>query len=129
MLRAYTNLPKFEPRHKGALFGYLRRALLNRIHDQFRHAARHGTPVELDEESPDVSASPLDTAIDEQDRRRYTAALQKLRPSDRAAVVGRVELGYSYEQLALILGKPSAESARVAVRRALLRLKEEVDSV
>ena len=129
VLKAYANLPNFEPRHKGALFGYLRRALINRIHDQFRHASRHATPEELDENSPDTSASPLESAIDEEDRRRYDAAVQKLRPSDRAAVIGRVELGYSYEQLALILEKPTPEAARLAVRRALLRLKEEVDAV
>lgn len=127
VLKAYANLPHFEPRHKGALFGYLRRALINRIHDQFRHASRHATPEELDENSPDTSASPLESAIDEEDRRRYDAAVQRLRPSDRAAIIGRVDLGYSYEQLALVLEKPTAEAARLAVRRALLRLKEEVD--
>lgn len=128
VLKAYANLPHFEPRHKGALFGYLRRALINRIHDQFRHASRHTTPEELDENSPDTRASPLESAIDEEDRRRYDAAVQRLRPSDRAAIIGRVELGYSYEQLALILEKPTPEAARLAVRRALLRLKEEVDA-
>jgi RNA polymerase sigma-70 factor (ECF subfamily) len=129
-LRAYANLPHFEPHHnKGALFGYLRRALINRIHDQFRHASRHAAPSELDVNSPDPGSSPLESAIDEEDRRRYDAAVQRLRPSDRAAIIGRVELGYSYEQLALILEKPTPEAARLAVRRALLRLKEEVDAV
>ena len=129
VLKAYANLPSFEPQYKGALFGYLRRALINRIHDQFRHASRHVAPQELDENSPDTGASPLASAIDEEDRRRYDAAVQKLRPSDRAAIIGRLELGYSYEQLALILEKPTPEAARLAVRRALLRLKEEVDAV
>ena len=128
-LRAYANLPRFEPHHdKGALFGYLRRALINRIHDQFRHASRHSRPADLDENSPDTGASPLESAIDEEDRRRYDAAVQRLRPSDRAAIIGRVELGYSYEQLALVLEKPTAEAARLAVRRALMRLKTEVDA-
>ncbi|NOT26671.1 MAG: sigma-70 family RNA polymerase sigma factor [Acidobacteria bacterium] len=128
-LRAYANLPSFEPHHdKGALFGYLRRALINRIHDQFRHRSRHAAPAALDESSPDPSASPLESAIDGEERRRYESGLQRLRPSDRLAIVGRVELGYSYEQLALILEKPSPQAARLAVRRALLRLKNEVDA-
>ena len=128
-LRAYANLPTFEPHHdNGALFGYLRRALINRIHDQFRHAARHAAPAALDENRPDTSASPLESAISEEDQRRYVAAVQRLRPSDRLAIVGRVELGYTYEQLALILEKPSPQAARVAVRRALQRLKNEVDA-
>jgi RNA polymerase sigma-70 factor (ECF subfamily) len=129
ILNVYNNLVTFEPRHKGALFGYLRRALHNRIRDQFRYASRHPAPVELNETKSDGGTSPLESAIDEEDRRRYTAALRKLRASDRAAIVGRIELGYTYEQLALILDKPTAEAARLAVRRALLRLKEEVTSV
>jgi RNA polymerase sigma-70 factor (ECF subfamily) len=126
VLNAYRNLVSFEPRHEGALFGYLRRALLNRIRDQFRYASRHPAPLELDESNVDSGESPLESAIGEEDRRRYTAALQKLKASDRNAIVGRVELGYSYEQLALILNKPTAEAARLAVRRALLRLGEEM---
>jgi RNA polymerase sigma-70 factor (ECF subfamily) len=126
-LKAYSNLGAFEPRHKGALFGYLRRALLNRIRDQFRNASRRGVLLELDENSPDMGVSPLDSAIDEEDRRRYTAAVQRLRENDRVAIIGRVELGYSYEQLALILDKPTPEAARLAVRRALLRLKDELN--
>jgi RNA polymerase sigma-70 factor (ECF subfamily) len=128
-LRACTNLDTFEPRQKGALFCYLRRALVNRIHDQFRHASRHSAPLELDADSPDKGTSPLDVAINREERARYMAALHRLRPSDRAAIIGRIELGYSYEQLALILHKPTPEAARLAVRRALLRLKEEVPSV
>ena len=37
-----------------------------------------------------------------------------------------MELGYSYEQLALVLKKPTPEAARLAVRRALLRLGEQM---
>ena len=37
-----------------------------------------------------------------------------------------MEMGYSYERLAEALDKPSAEAARKATRRALLRLAEEM---
>jgi RNA polymerase sigma-70 factor (ECF subfamily) len=57
---------------------------------------------------------------------RYDRALQKLSASDREAIVGRLELGYSYEELAEALGKPSAEAARKAAQRALLKLAEEL---
>ena len=43
---------------------------------------------------------------------------------DIEAIIGRLELGYSYEQLALVLRKPTPEAARLAVRRALGRLAE-----
>ena len=35
----------------------------------------------------------------------YEAALQRLRPEEREAIVARVEMGYSYEELAQVLGK------------------------
>jgi len=125
VLQTLRNLGSFEPQREGALLGYLRRSLLNRIRDRFRYAARHPTK-ELSETSPDSGASPLEFAIEEEDRRRYEAALSRLTPSDREAIVGRIEFGYSYEQLALILKKPTPGAARVAIRRALLRLSDEM---
>jgi RNA polymerase sigma-70 factor (ECF subfamily) len=125
-LHALRNLESFEPQREGALLGYLRRSLVNRIRDRFKHAARHPAPLELDQDAPTAEASPLDLAIDDEDRRQYEAALSRLRAHDREAIVGRIELGYSYEQLALILKKPTPGAARLAVRRALLRLSEEM---
>ena len=60
---------------------------------------------------------------------RYEAALARLRPEDREAIVGRVEMDCSYEELAAALGKPTADAARKAARRALLRLAEEMKRV
>jgi RNA polymerase sigma-70 factor (ECF subfamily) len=82
--------------------------------------------TELSESAPDGGASPLDEAIRGEDWRRYRAALTRLPSVDRQAIVGRVELGYSYEQLALIMRKPTPGAARVAVRRALMRLSDEL---
>jgi RNA polymerase sigma-70 factor (ECF subfamily) len=126
VLHTLRHLGTFEPQREGALMGYLRRSLLNRVRDQFRHAARHPAPGELDDRMADRGRSPLESAIGEQDRRRYEAGLKRLRPADRRAIVACLELGYSYEQIALLLDKPSAEAARLAVRRALLRLGEEM---
>jgi RNA polymerase sigma-70 factor (ECF subfamily) len=47
-----------------------------------------------------------------------------LSASDQEAIIGRIELGYDYGELAAALGKPSPAAARMAVRRALLRLAE-----
>ncbi len=128
VLHTLRNLGTFQPQREGALLGYLRRSLLNRVRDQFRHAARHPAPGELDDRMADGGRSPLDLAIREQDRERYEAGLKRLRRADRQAIVASIELGYSYEQIALVLDKPSAEAARVAVRRALVRLGEEMKS-
>jgi RNA polymerase sigma-70 factor (ECF subfamily) len=125
VLHTLRNLGSFEPQREGALLGYLRRSLLNRIRDRFRYAARHPTQ-ELNDTVADAGASPLEFAIDVENRRRYEDALTRLATSDREAIVGRLELGYSYEQLALVLKKPTPGAARVAVRRALIRLSDEM---
>ena len=58
--------------------------------------------------------------------RRYEAALARLRPDDREAIVARLELQYSYDELAVALGKPTANAARVAVLRAMSRLADQM---
>ena len=54
-------------------------------------------------------------------------ALSRLKNDDQTLIVGRLELGYSYDQLALVVGKSSPDAARVALRRALARLVEEMN--
>ena len=57
---------------------------------------------------------------------RYEAAMERLRPEEREAVIARVELGLSHVEVAEALGKPSAAAAHMAVSRALVRLAEEM---
>lgn len=127
VLKALQHLDHFESRHEGALQAYLRQAVLNRIRDEARRVARRPAPAELDDGFAFEGASPLDIAIGREGVERYEAALQRLRPADREAVIGRLELQHDYQQLAVMLGKPSANAARVSVTRALGRLLEEMD--
>jgi RNA polymerase sigma-70 factor (ECF subfamily) len=133
LLHTLVNLRAFEPRKDGALRAYLRRALLNRVRDQIRHAnVRKGTSV-IDEDvflAPHQPAgtSPLEAAIAQQEHEHYISALRELSPTDRHAIVARIELGYSYEQLAIALGKSTPGAARVAVRRGLVRLAKTMAS-
>jgi RNA polymerase sigma-70 factor (ECF subfamily) len=123
---ALRNLEEFEVRHPGALLAYLRLALLNRVRDEVRRTRRRGPPVELPAEWPDYGASPLDLVLGRAEVVRYEAALERLRPEHREAILWRIECQCSYEELAIALGKPSANAARVAVRRALMRLAKEM---
>jgi RNA polymerase sigma-70 factor (ECF subfamily) len=127
VLNSLRHLDQFESRHEGALQAYLRQAVLNRIRDEARKYSRRPAATELTDSQPSDSASPLDIAIGRQGVERYEAALQKLRPADREAIVGRLELQYDYKELAVLLGKPNANAARVAVTRALARLMEQFD--
>ena len=74
--------------------------------------------------SPDPS--PLEEAIGLQALERYEAALQRLKPSDRDAIILRVELGCSLTEVAEALGKPTPNAAYVAIRRAIVRLVKEM---
>ena len=57
---------------------------------------------------------------------RYEVARGKLNPEDQRAIVARCEWGMSHEEVAQALSKPSANAARVAIHRALIRLAKEM---
>ena len=128
LVNSLRRLDQFDSRHEGALQAYLRQAVLNRIRDEARRFTRRPPATELTESFQSDAASPLDIAIGREGVARYEAALQRLRPSDREAIIGRLELQHDYQELALILGKPNANAARVAVTRALARLMEQLDA-
>ena len=52
--------------------------------------------------------------------------MTRLREEDRQAIIGRIELGLPYAELAPMLGKPTVAAAHMAVSRALLRLAKEM---
>jgi RNA polymerase sigma-70 factor (ECF subfamily) len=127
LVRAVNRISSFESRHEGALQAYLRQAVMNRIRDEVRRTARSPAVGALDENERDRAASPLDLAIGSEAVERYEAALARLRPEEREAIVARVEMECSYQQIAQALGKPSPDAARMTVGRALLRLAEEME--
>jgi RNA polymerase sigma-70 factor (ECF subfamily) len=126
VIASLRHMDGFEARREGALQAYLRTALANRIKDIIRSKKRRPTQTELPDDPPDPSASPLDQAIGRENTERYEAAMLRLRDADREAIIARVELRYSYQELAIALGKPSADAARVAVVRAVSRLAREI---
>lgn len=128
LLKTFKRIESFEPRGVGSLQNYLRHAVLNRIRDELRRFGRqrHGSAVELDSAVPDRSPSPLEEAIGSESLERYERALARLKPAEQEAIVARIELGYSNQELADALGKPTPEAARKAVERAIVRLATEM---
>jgi RNA polymerase sigma-70 factor (ECF subfamily) len=126
LLHTFKRIERFESRGEGALQAYLRQAVLNRIRDELRRVRRLPSRDELDSRAPDQGRSPLEEAIGHQAVERYEQALAKLRQEDREAVVARIELGYSNDELAELLGKGTADAARKAVERAIVRLAREM---
>jgi len=127
VFQTLRRLQSFEPQHEGALQAYLRQAVVNRIRDEVRRAARHPASEDLQDDAfVDDAASPLDEAIGREAVDRYEVALQRLKPEERQAIILRVELQLPYAQVAEEMKKPTADAARMAVARALVRLAEEM---
>ena len=127
LLQTFKRIGDFEPRRVGALQAYLRQAVLNRLRDELRRKARRPAATDLEGLEDVAARSPLEEAIGREAVEDYEDALARLRPDEREAIIARVEIGYTYEELAEALGKPSAEAARKTARRALLRLAEEMN--
>ena len=127
LLQTFRKIETFEYRGEGALQAYLRQVLVNRIREELRKTARRPDGTDLDDEHMDPSPSPLESAIGQQALENYERALERLRPEERELIIARVEMGLSFEELAAAMGKPTADAARKAARRAVIRLAEEMD--
>ncbi len=103
VFRAVKRIDRFESRHEGALQAYLRQAIVNRIRDEVRRSKRcagDGGARRQRERSRGVAAGGGDRreAVE-----RYEAALARLRPEEREAIVARVEMDGSYQEVAQAL--------------------------
>jgi RNA polymerase sigma-70 factor (ECF subfamily) len=125
-IRVMDRISTFVSRHPGALQAYLRQAVVNRIRDEIRRSGRSPNMTELNDDEKHAGASPLDEAIGSEAVERYERALARLRAEDREVLIARVEMENSYEEIAQLFGRPSADAARMAVHRALVRLAEEM---
>jgi RNA polymerase sigma factor (sigma-70 family) len=126
VLQTFRRLDQFEPRGHHALRAYLRQAIQNRIHDEHRRVMTRGVHEELQDGHSDPSPSPFETLLNTDAEERYRRGLMRLRDPERELIVGRVELGYSYDQLATLTGRRTPDAARVALKRALFRLVQEM---
>jgi RNA polymerase sigma-70 factor, ECF subfamily len=124
IVQSLQHLTSFQPNGPGALHSYLRTAVLNRIRDAVRRVQRRPVRAEIDDELPGAGPSPLQAAISAEMLERYEAALALLREIDREAAIAYIEWGFTYEEIAAALGKPSVGAARMTVRRAVLKLAD-----
>jgi RNA polymerase sigma-70 factor, ECF subfamily len=122
LMNTFRRLDSFQPRHDGALLAYVREAVANRIRMELRRTAPQvDAGIELDR-LPSPLPSPLETAVTRDALDRYEGSLQQLDEDDRAAIVARFEMGYSYDAIARAMNRPSPDAARKLTERALRRL-------
>jgi RNA polymerase sigma factor (sigma-70 family) len=119
VIRTLDRLDRFEPTFRGSLLVYLRRAVLNQIRDEIRRAERRPPIDPLSHKVADPGGDPLEQAISRDVLERYEAALVELPADQQEAFLMRIEMGCSYREIADALGRPSTESARMLVRRAI----------
>ena len=129
VIAALRHLDRFEARRQGALQAYLRQAIVNRVRDLARRDRCRPLSTTLPDDLVDAGLSPLDKVIGTENQTRYLAALNTLSERDRDAIVGRIQLQYSYEQLAVVLGTPTPNAARAAVGRAMNRLAQALATI
>jgi len=127
LMNALNKIEGFVPRREGAFLAYLRTTVLNSVRNELRRMARRPGRDSLDERMPSFGPSLVERAIGQEMLEAYEAALSGLPEEHQEAVIMRVELGYTYPEIAEALGSPTANAARMTVSRALIRLAEEMD--
>ncbi len=126
LLQTFKRIGDLEAPRVDALQAYLRQAVINRIRDELRRKGRQPHILDLNDMELESALSPLEEAIGREAVERYQGALRRLKPEEREAIIARIEMDYSYDELAQVLGKPTADAARKATQRALVRLAGEM---
>ena len=129
LIRGLRLAGSFEHRRRGSFLAYMKQILRNQVRDEVR---RPGAKIEFVEPPDDLAGdggTPLDEIIGRESLESYESALAALSDKDRDRIIMRVELGLSYREIAEVLGSPSEDTARVAVRRALERLRKRLPGV
>jgi RNA polymerase sigma-70 factor (ECF subfamily) len=126
LLRTFKRVDGFQASRPGDLHAYLRQAVMNRLRDELRRKGREPDMTDAADLELAGSHSPLEEAIGQEALARYEQALERLDPDDRNLVIGRVEMDYAYDELAELFDRPTADAARKATQRALVRLAEEM---
>ena len=128
VIGTWRNLDRISLKRPGDLEAYVRQAVRNRIRDQARRVERQPDPTSVDSAIPASLPSALDIAMHQEMWGAYRKALQELDLAEREVIIARFEFGYSYEEIADLLDRPSPAAARMAVNRAVERLRVLVGS-
>lgn len=127
LTQTLQNVHQFDPVGQGALYGYLRQAVLNKLRDEVRRVAgRHMDPIDQHHHLEAHGLSPLEEVLGKDLLATYDRALERLSDEEREAVIARIEMGASYAEIARLNGKSSPDAARMAVGRALLKVATEI---
>jgi RNA polymerase sigma-70 factor (ECF subfamily) len=120
--RTFARMESLNPQGGGFFQAYTRRAVLNAIRDKVVSDRERHPSTRTRDAWADHGPSPLEKLVGRDVFARYLRALESLPEEDREAVIARIEDHASWSEIATEFGKPSADAARMAVKRALLHI-------
>jgi DNA-directed RNA polymerase specialized sigma24 family protein len=123
-----VDLTALDPHRREALEMALRGSIDARVREHTRPRDANG---DSDQSTPSFVAalSAAHAGAEQTTPARQRAAFARLNHADQQLIVARLVLRCSYDQIALVTGRSSAEAAHTATRSALLRLAEEMSSI
>jgi len=124
LLKALDHVGGFENRQDGSFLAYLRRIVINQIRSEIRRTRSIPEREPFEENIADEDRSPLEIAIGREALHRYEAALATLPEKQQEAVIMKLELEFTYEEVAAAAGFPSWNAARMAIARGLVAVAE-----
>jgi len=124
LFKALQKLPEFEHRGEGAFLAYLRQVLLNSVRKEIQKQQRRHqlAPMDSEAEVQDAQPSVLDQVMGQKLMAAYETALQQLSDRDREAVILRLELDFSFPEIAEAMALNSANAARMLVTSSFDKL-------
>jgi RNA polymerase sigma-70 factor (ECF subfamily) len=124
LLKVIERIGKVEIRGIDSFQAYVRRAIVNRINDQVRWARRRPNAEEVPEYLADGAPLPIENAIGVEIMDRYERALEQLSEEERHFIHLRIELDFSYAEIAILMDRSTSDAARMAVQRSFRRLAD-----
>ncbi len=119
LMNAIKHIHKLKAERPGAFFAYLRTIILNRIRREISQSKVRPQAVGNELKQSQLRHSDhLDLLI------QYDDALSRLDEEQREAVIMRFEFGLSFEEIADLIKKPSADAARMYIKRSLVELTQ-----
>ncbi len=109
LIRSLDHVAQFDNRGPGALFGYLRQTVLNRLRDESLRVSRT-PPRDALLDARDSQPSPFEELIGRETLENFERSLLALEPDEQCD-----------------LGRPSADAARMFVGRALAKVDPLMD--
>jgi len=126
LLKTLAQLDHFDPQSPGCFQAYTRQAILNAIRNRVQRVRPKAPQTRVLANVADANPSPLEALLGREALDSYESALADLGEDERELVVSRIEFHCSFREIAETTGRASPDAARMAFRRALLRLATEM---